>query len=93
MIRNVLKCAPSIVAYVLCGFDVFWNVLLAFLIMFLKNSVHSDCTRECKESVNFSSDLGRRNCCYSFLFKCFCEMLVVSQQRFVVDPLDMLIRS
>ena len=35
-----------------------------FSIIVRMNSVQSDCTRECKELVNFSSDFGRWNCCY-----------------------------
>ena len=30
-----------------------------FSMTFCKNSAQNDCTRECKQSVNFSSDLGR----------------------------------
>ena len=33
-----------------------------FSMICCKNSVQSDCTRECKESVNFGTDLEKCNC-------------------------------
>ena len=34
-------------------------ITYVFFVIFRKNFVQSDCTRECKESVNFGSDFGR----------------------------------
>ena len=65
---------------------------MCFDFCFHTNFVQSDCNREFKESINFSSDLGCD--CFQFhLFSYSWERFFVSQQCLFVDSFDMFKRN